>query len=60
MNLTLIPSGFVLFRFLISPFLLLDALDGKTSVWFIVGFVAAFLIFHALNIRQELVTPITK
>jgi hypothetical protein len=32
MNLTLIPSGLVLFRFLISPFLLLDAWDGKTSI----------------------------
>jgi CDP-diacylglycerol--glycerol-3-phosphate 3-phosphatidyltransferase len=43
MNITLIPSGLVIFRFLISPFLLLDALDGKTSVWFIIGFVAALL-----------------
>jgi CDP-diacylglycerol--glycerol-3-phosphate 3-phosphatidyltransferase len=54
MNLTLIPSGLVLFRFLISPFLLLDALDGKTSVWFIVGFVAAFLsdIFDGIIARR--------
>ncbi|MBN4001049.1 CDP-alcohol phosphatidyltransferase family protein [Nostoc sp. LPT] len=54
MNLTLIPSGLVLFRFLISPFLLLDALDGKTSVWFIVGFVAAFLsdIFDGIIARK--------
>ncbi|MEH1923919.1 CDP-alcohol phosphatidyltransferase family protein [Nostoc sp.] len=54
MNVTLIPSGLVLFRFLISPFLLLDALDGKTSVWFIVGFVAAFLsdIFDGIIARR--------
>ncbi|MBC1220797.1 CDP-alcohol phosphatidyltransferase family protein [Nostoc sp. UCD121] len=54
MNLTLIPSGLVLFRFLISPFLLLDAWDGKTSIWFIVGFVAAFLsdIFDGIIARK--------
>ncbi|ACC82079.1 CDP-alcohol phosphatidyltransferase family protein [Nostoc punctiforme] len=54
MNFTLIPSGLVLFRFLISPFLLLDALDGKTSIWFIVGFVAAFLsdIFDGIIARR--------
>ncbi|MBD2523514.1 CDP-alcohol phosphatidyltransferase family protein [Nostoc sp. FACHB-133] len=54
MNLTLIPTGLVLFRFLISPFLLLDALDGKTSIWFIVGFVAAFLsdIFDGIIARR--------
>ncbi|MBE8999523.1 CDP-alcohol phosphatidyltransferase family protein [Nostoc sp. LEGE 12447] len=54
MNLTLIPSGLVLFRFLISPFLLLDALDGKTSIWFIIGFVAAFLsdIFDGIIARR--------
>ncbi|MEJ6480954.1 CDP-alcohol phosphatidyltransferase family protein [Nostoc punctiforme UO1] len=54
MNLTLIPGGLVLFRFLISPFLLLDALDGKTSIWFIVGFVAAFLsdIFDGIIARR--------
>ncbi|MDZ8082602.1 MAG: CDP-alcohol phosphatidyltransferase family protein [Nostoc sp. DcaGUA01] len=54
MNLTLVPSGLVLFRFLVSPFLLWDALDGKTSVWFIVGFVAAFLsdIFDGIIARR--------
>ncbi|MEH2209015.1 CDP-alcohol phosphatidyltransferase family protein [Nostoc sp.] len=54
MNLTLIPSSLVLFRFLISPFLLLDAWDGKTSIWFIVGFVAAFLsdIFDGIIARR--------
>jgi phosphatidylglycerophosphate synthase len=54
MNFTLIPSGLVLFRFLISPFLLLDAWDGKTSIWFIIGFVAAFLsdIFDGIIARR--------
>ncbi|QHG17535.1 CDP-alcohol phosphatidyltransferase family protein [Nostoc sp. ATCC 53789] len=54
MNLTLIPGGLVLFRFLISPFLLLGAWDGKTSIWFIVGFVAAFLsdIFDGIIARK--------
>lgn len=54
MNLTLIPTGLVLFRFLISPFFLWDALDGKTSVWFIFGFVAAFIsdIFDGIIARQ--------
>jgi phosphatidylserine synthase len=46
--------GLVLFRFLISPFLLLDAWDGKTSIWFIIGFVAAFLsdIFDGIIARR--------
>ncbi|MDZ8105483.1 MAG: CDP-alcohol phosphatidyltransferase family protein [Nostoc sp. DedQUE12a] len=54
MNLTLVPSSLVLFRFLVSPFLLWDALDGKTSVWFIVGFVAAFVsdIFDGIIARR--------
>ncbi|QIR37539.1 CDP-alcohol phosphatidyltransferase family protein [Tolypothrix sp. PCC 7910] len=54
MNQKLIPSGLVLFRFLIAPFLLWDALDGKTSIWFIVGFIAAFLsdIFDGIIARR--------
>ncbi|MEH2071910.1 MAG: CDP-alcohol phosphatidyltransferase family protein [Nostoc sp.] len=54
MNLKLIPISLVLFRFLISPFLLWDALDGETSVWFIVGFVAAFIsdIFDGIIARR--------
>ncbi len=49
-----IPSVLVLSRFLISPFLLWDALDGKTSIWFIVGYVAAFLsdIFDGVIARR--------
>lgn len=54
MNLTLIPSGLVLFRFLIAPFLLWDAWDGNTSVWFLVGFIAAFVsdIFDGIIARR--------
>lgn len=54
MNLKLIPSALVGFRFLISPFLLWDAVDGKTSIWFLVGFIAAFLsdIFDGIIARR--------
>lgn len=54
MNWKLIPSGLVIFRFLISPFLLWDAGDGQTSIWFIVGFVAAFVsdIFDGIIARR--------
>jgi phosphatidylglycerophosphate synthase len=43
MNLKSIPMLLVIFRFVIAPFLLLDALDGKTSIWFLIGFVTAFI-----------------
>ncbi|MBD2437932.1 CDP-alcohol phosphatidyltransferase family protein [Nostoc sp. FACHB-110] len=54
MNLTLIPSGLVMFRFLIAPFLLWDAWDGDTSIWFLVVFTAAFLsdIFDGIIARR--------
>jgi phosphatidylglycerophosphate synthase len=54
MDLKLIPSSLILFRFLISPFLLWDAWDGKTSIWFLVGFVAAFIsdIFDGIIARR--------
>ncbi|BCL35937.1 CDP-alcohol phosphatidyltransferase family protein [Nostoc sp. MS1] len=54
MDLKFIPIGLVLFRFLISPFLLWDAWDGQTSIWFIVGFVAAFVsdIFDGIIARR--------
>lgn len=54
MNLTLIPNGLVLLRFLISPLLLWDALDGETSIWFMVGFIVAFLsdIFDGIIARK--------
>jgi phosphatidylglycerophosphate synthase len=54
MNLKFIPSALVIFRFLISPFLLWDAIDGNTSICFIIGFVAAFLsdIFDGIIARR--------
>lgn len=49
-----IPSALVLSRFLISPFLLWDAFDGKTTVWFIIGYITAFLsdIFDGVIARR--------
>jgi phosphatidylglycerophosphate synthase len=49
-----IPTALVIIRFLIGPFLLLDALDGNTSFWFILGFVVAFLsdIFDGIIARR--------
>lgn len=54
LNKMLIPSSLILFRFLISPFLLWDALDGETSVWFLVGFIAAVIsdIFDGITARR--------
>jgi phosphatidylglycerophosphate synthase len=54
MNLTYIPISLVILRFLIAPFLLWDAIDGKTSIWFIVAFVVAFLsdIFDGIIARK--------
>ncbi|TFI51098.1 CDP-alcohol phosphatidyltransferase family protein [Mastigocladus laminosus UU774] len=54
MNLEIIPKGLILLRFLISPFLLWDAWDGKTSIWFIIAFVVAFLsdIFDGVIARR--------
>jgi cardiolipin synthase len=54
MNMKFIPKLLVLFRVLISPFFLWDALDGKTTIWFIIGFVAAFLsdIFDGIIARK--------
>lgn len=49
-----LPLYLVITRFLISPLLLWDAIDGKTSIWFIVGFVYAFLsdIFDGIIARR--------
>lgn len=41
--LQFLPAALVILRFLLGPLLLLNALDGKTDAWFMVGFVAAFL-----------------
>lgn len=52
--LEFIPQLLVMIRFCLSPFLLLDALDGQTSFWFITGFVIAFLsdIFDGVIARR--------
>lgn len=49
-----IPTILVLSRFLVAPFLLWDALDGNTTVWFIIGYVAGFLsdIFDGVIARR--------
>jgi len=49
-----LPLSLVIFRFLVGFFLLWDAVDGKTSIWFLVGFVAAFLsdIFDGIIARS--------
>ncbi|HLO88087.1 MAG TPA: CDP-alcohol phosphatidyltransferase family protein [Nostocaceae cyanobacterium] len=54
MNINLIPISLVIFRFLIAPFLLWDALDSQTTIWFLIGFIAAFLsdIFDGIIARR--------
>jgi phosphatidylglycerophosphate synthase len=53
-NLKIIPSLLVGLRILIAPILILDALDGRISNWFIIGFVVAFLsdIFDGIIARK--------
>lgn len=50
----LIPFALVIFRAAIAPFLLWDALDGTTTPWFLLGFVAAFVsdIFDGIIARR--------
>ncbi|MBW4647227.1 MAG: CDP-alcohol phosphatidyltransferase family protein [Kastovskya adunca ATA6-11-RM4] len=52
--LQFIPSALIVLRFLLGLLLLLNALDGKTDAWFILGFVAAFLcdIFDGVIARR--------
>ena len=52
--LTYMPISLVYSRFLISPFLVWDALDGKTSIWFIICYITAFLsdIFDGVIARR--------
>ena len=54
MNFDLIPSLLVIFRFVIAPFLLWDALDGTTTIWFLIGFITAFIsdIFDGIIARR--------
>lgn len=52
--LTYVPISLVYSRFLISPFLVWDALDGKTSIWFIICYITAFVsdIFDGVIARR--------
>lgn len=54
MKLTNIPSVLVAFRFTIAPLLLLDALDGRTTIWFLVGYIIAVIsdIFDGIIARR--------
>ena len=54
LKLTQIPSILVGLRFTIAPLLLLDALDGKTTIWFLIGYVIAVIsdIFDGIIARR--------
>lgn len=49
-----LPATLVVLRFLISPLLLWDAIDGETSIWFISGYIIAFVsdIFDGIIARR--------
>lgn len=49
-----LPAALVVLRFLISPLLLWDAIDGETSIWFISGYIIAFVsdIFDGIIARR--------
>jgi phosphatidylglycerophosphate synthase len=49
-----LPITLVITRFFIAPLLLWDALDGQTSLWFLVGYVSAFVsdIFDGVIARR--------
>ena len=53
-KLSHIPSLLVGMRFAIAPLLVLDALDHKTSLWFMIGYVIAVLsdIFDGMIARR--------
>ncbi|MBK1986493.1 CDP-alcohol phosphatidyltransferase family protein [Sphaerospermopsis aphanizomenoides BCCUSP55] len=54
MNAKYIPTLLVIYRFVVAPFLLWDALDGKTTIWFLIGFITAFIgdIFDGIIARR--------
>ena len=58
---TNIPSILVALRIIIAPLLLLDALDGQTTIWFIVGYVIAVIsdIFDGIIARRLKVSTST-
>jgi CDP-diacylglycerol--glycerol-3-phosphate 3-phosphatidyltransferase len=49
-----VPAALVILRFFMGPLLLLNAINGKTDAWFIVGFIVAFLsdIFDGVIARR--------
>jgi phosphatidylglycerophosphate synthase len=49
-----LPTILVIFRFLVAPLLLWDAMDGETSIWFLVGYLSAVLsdIFDGVIARR--------
>jgi CDP-diacylglycerol--glycerol-3-phosphate 3-phosphatidyltransferase len=49
-----IPTALVIFRFLVGPFLLWDSLDGQTTIWFVLAYIAAFFsdIFDGIIARR--------
>ncbi|NJN11430.1 MAG: CDP-alcohol phosphatidyltransferase family protein, partial [Richelia sp. RM2_1_2] len=53
-KLSHIPSLLIGMRFTIAPLLVFDALDHKTSYWFIIGYVIAVLsdIFDGIIARR--------
>lgn len=59
-KLSHIPSLLVGMRFAIAPLLVLDALDHKTSSWFIIGYVIAVLsdIFDGIIARRLKVSTV--
>ncbi|VEP13874.1 CDP-diacylglycerol--glycerol-3-phosphate 3-phosphatidyltransferase [Hyella patelloides LEGE 07179] len=59
-QLTKIPSILVGLRFAISPLLVLDALDGQTTIWFIVGYIIAVIsdIFDGIIARRLKVSTV--
>ncbi|PSB02046.1 CDP-alcohol phosphatidyltransferase family protein [Merismopedia glauca] len=54
MKLTKLPQLLVVLRFGIAPLLLTDALDGRTTIWFILGYIIAFFsdIFDGIIARR--------
>lgn len=49
-----LPLILVIFRFLVAPLLLWDAMDGETSIGFLIGYLGAFLsdIFDGIIARR--------
>ncbi|TAE58511.1 MAG: CDP-diacylglycerol--glycerol-3-phosphate 3-phosphatidyltransferase [Nostocales cyanobacterium] len=54
MNFKSVPKLLVIYRFAVAPFLLWDALDGNTTIWFLIGFITAFVgdIFDGIIARR--------